>query len=69
MSGEFDIYGVFVPSLGIWMLIAYAVTAQVRRLLIASRFYRLVWHRALFDFALYVIVLGFVVLVANRVAT
>lgn len=68
MSGEFDIYGVFVPSLGIWMLLAFAVTALARRLLIAGRFYQLVWHRALFDFALYVVVLGFVVLFANRIA-
>ena len=28
MSGEFDIYGVFVPSLGIWMLIAFAATRK-----------------------------------------
>ena len=51
------------------MLIAFAVTALVRRRLVASRFYRLVWHQAMFDFALYIVVLGLVVLVANRIVT
>jgi hypothetical protein len=69
MNGEFDISGVFVPSLGVWMLIAFAVTALVRRRLVASRFYRLVWHQALFDFALYIVVLGLVAVVANRIVT
>jgi hypothetical protein len=68
MSGEFDITGVFIPTLGIWMLIAFALTAVLRRILAACQFYNLVWHRALFDLALYVVTLGLVVLIAQEFA-
>lgn len=69
MSGEFDIAGVFIPTLGIWMLIAFALTTLLRKLLAACRFYELVWHSALFDLALYVVTLGLVVFVAQEFAT
>ena len=64
MRGELDLYGVFVPSLAAWMLIAFAVSLPLRWLLARSGFYRLVWHRPLFDLALYVVLLGGVVSVA-----
>lgn len=64
MIGELDLYGVFVPSLAAWMLLAFAIALPLRRLLAASGFYRLVWHRPLFDIALYVVLLGLVVRVA-----
>jgi hypothetical protein len=61
MSGETDLYGVFVPSLLVWIVLALLLTAALRRLLRWFGFYRLVWHRPLFDLALLVIVLGAVV--------
>ncbi|MGE7417348.1 DUF1656 domain-containing protein [Methylobacterium tarhaniae] len=64
MTGEFDLYGVFVPSLAAWMLLAFLVSLPLRRLLAWTGFYRLVWHRPLFDLALYVALLGAVVAVA-----
>ena len=64
MMGEFDLYGVFVPSLAAWMLLALLISLPLRRLLAWSGFYRLVWHRPLFDLALYVVLLGAVVSVA-----
>ncbi|MEE7439670.1 Protein of unknown function [Methylobacterium sp. UNC300MFChir4.1] len=64
MTGELDLYGVFVPSLAAWMLIAFALSLLVRRLLARTGFYRMVWHRPLFDLALYVVLLGLVVSVA-----
>ncbi|MEE7459516.1 MULTISPECIES: DUF1656 domain-containing protein [Methylobacteriaceae] len=64
MTGEFDLYGVFVPSLAAWMLLALLISLPLRRLLAWSGFYRLVWHRPLFDLALYVVLLGAVVSVA-----
>lgn len=64
MTGEFDLYGVFVPSLAAWMLLALLISLLLRRLLAWSGFYRLVWHRPLFDLALYVVLLGAVVSVA-----
>ena len=64
MTSEFDLYGVFIPSLAAWMLLAFLVSLPVRRILAWVGFYRLVWHRPLFDLALYVVLLGVVVLVA-----
>ncbi|HJE25934.1 MAG TPA: DUF1656 domain-containing protein [Methylorubrum populi] len=64
MTGELDLYGVFVPSLAAWMLIAFALSLPLRRLLAWTGFYRVVWHRPLFDLALYVVLLGAVVSVA-----
>ncbi|WP_342111129.1 DUF1656 domain-containing protein [Methylobacterium sp. SI9] len=65
MMGEIDLYGVFVPGLALWMAIAFALSLLLRRLLAASGFYRLVWHRPLFDLALYVVLLGGVVISAQ----
>jgi hypothetical protein len=66
MTGELDVYGVFVPSLLLWVGASLPLTAGLRRLLRWSGVYRFVWHRPLFDFALLVIVLGGVVAVATR---
>ncbi|HXU58686.1 MAG TPA: DUF1656 domain-containing protein [Verrucomicrobiae bacterium] len=57
-----DLFGFYLPAPLIWA--AFAVLPCVllcwglRRL----GFYRLVWHRALFDMALYVIILGSAIL-------
>jgi Protein of unknown function (DUF1656) len=58
MIGEFDIYGVFVPVLLVWALIALAITAVLRRVLGYFGFYRLVWHRPLVDLSLLVLVMA-----------
>ena len=59
MIGEFDIYGVYFPAFAIFAAIALLLQIVViNRLLDALGFYRLVWHRALFDLAVYVILLG-----------
>ena len=65
MTGELDIYGVFVPSLAAWMLLASVISLAVRRGLAWTGFYRLVWHRPLFDLALYVVLLAGVVTIAT----
>ncbi|CAA2137761.1 DUF1656 domain-containing protein [Methylobacterium bullatum] len=61
MNGELDVYGVFLPSLAAWMLLAFLLSLVLRRVLGRIGFYRLVWHRPLFDLALYVVLLGCVV--------
>jgi len=66
MTGEVDVYGVFVPLLLLWVGAALPLTAGLRRLLRRLGFYRVVWHRPLFDLALLVIVLGAVVGVSAR---
>jgi hypothetical protein len=58
MIGEFDIYGVFVPVLLVWALIALAITAVLRHVLSYFGFYRLVWHRPLVDLSLLVLVMA-----------
>ena len=60
MIGEFDIYGVYVPAFAIYAAIALLLQIAIMRVLDACGFYRLVWHRALFDLTIYVIVLGVV---------
>jgi protein AaeX len=56
--GEFDIYGVYFPAFAIFAAVALLLQIVLNRFLNASGFYRLVWHRALFDIAVYVILLG-----------
>jgi protein AaeX len=58
--GEFDIYGVYVPAFAIYAAIALLLQIVIMRILDACGFYRMVWHRALFDLTIYVIVLGVV---------
>jgi hypothetical protein len=61
MIGEFSIYGVFVPSLLVWSLIALVIAGVLRPVLTELGFYRLVWHRPLVDLSLFVIILAAVV--------
>ena len=56
-----DIYGVLVPALLLWIIVAYVLSALLRRIMQRFDLYRLVWHRALFDFAIFVCLLGVVV--------
>ncbi len=63
---EMSVAGVYVPAFLVWLVVAVAVTAVVRRVLAASGFYRFVWHRALFDLGLTVVVFGGVVAIAAR---
>jgi hypothetical protein len=58
MIAELDVYGVFVPALLVWALIAMPLTALLRRLLLRLGAYRWIWHAPLFDLALFVLVLG-----------
>ena len=58
MIGEVDIYGVFVPILLVWGVIALALTAVLRRVLTRIGFYRLVWHRPLVDLSLLVLIMA-----------
>ena len=60
MIGEFDIYGVYFPAFAVFAAIAFLLQLVINRFLRAFGFYRLVWHRALFDLAIYVILLGVV---------
>jgi hypothetical protein len=58
MIGEIDVYGVFLPILLVWGLLALMITAVLRRVLARIGFYRLVWHRPLVDLSLLVIIMA-----------
>jgi hypothetical protein len=58
MIGEFDIYGVYFPAFAVFAGIAFLLQIALKRLLDVTGVYRFVWHRPLFDLALYVILLA-----------
>jgi uncharacterized protein DUF1656 len=66
MIGEINIVGVFVPAVLVLMLIAYVIKRGVVMLLALTGVYRFVWHRAAFDFCLYVFIFGAVVVLTRR---
>ncbi|MBO9643421.1 MAG: DUF1656 domain-containing protein [Gammaproteobacteria bacterium] len=57
MTGEATFYGVYVPWLLVLAVVAWGLCWGARRLLGALGVYRWVWHAALFDTALYVLIL------------
>lgn len=63
---EIDLFGVYVAPISVMLVAAWVVTIGLRR--VAARFglMRYVWHPSLFVFAVYMIVLSSIVLVAAR---
>jgi hypothetical protein len=63
---DIDLFGVLVAPISLLMVAAWLVTMVLRR--IAARFGLLarVWHPALFVFAIYMIVLSSMTLIAAR---
>jgi hypothetical protein len=57
MIGEISLYGVYVPPLLLLALLSLAIARVLNRVLARLGVYRLVWHPALFDLSLFVIVL------------
>lgn len=58
----FDLFGFYLPAFVFWCLVALLPHALLRQAFAAAGLYRFVWHRALFDTALYVLVLWAIVL-------
>jgi len=58
MPTDFDVYGIYVPRLLVLMFLTLALVIALRRALAWIGAYSLVWHRGLFDLALFVLVLG-----------
>lgn len=54
MKYQVDLFGVIVPSLLLWAVVAYVLARIASTLIVRAGLYRHVWHSALFDFALYV---------------
>ena len=58
MIGELDISGIFLPTILVMMIFTYGLFLLLHGVLNRLHFYRLVWHRALFNVALYAVLLG-----------
>jgi len=54
MKYEFDLFGVIVPSLLLWSVLAYLLARIISRVIARAGLYRRIWHPALFDFALFI---------------
>ena len=62
---EIDLFGVYVAPFSVLMVAAWLVTIALRRVASRLGLLDLVWHPALFVFALYVIVLASITFVAR----
>jgi hypothetical protein len=66
MKYELDLFGVIVPSLLLWSVLAYFLARIVSKIMGRIGLYRHVWHPALFDFALYVSIVTTLVFVSKE---
>lgn len=66
MKYELDLFGVLVPSLLLWSVVAYALARLVSTLIARAGLYRRIWHPALFDVALYVCLIASFVFVSKE---
>jgi hypothetical protein len=63
---EVNLFGVYVAPISLMMVAAWLVLIVLRRMADHYGLLRHVWHPALFVFAVYMIVLSSIVLVAAR---
>jgi len=63
---EIDVFGVYVAPLSILLVAAWLVTVALRRGADRLGWLDRVWHPALFVFAVYIIVLASMTLIAAR---
>lgn len=59
---EIDVFGVYVAPIVPLMLLAFVATRALRWVAVAAGLFRWVWHPALFEFSVYLIVLTALVL-------
>ncbi|MEX6507296.1 DUF1656 domain-containing protein [Jiella sp. M17.18] len=58
MTGDFAFFGVYLPRLLVLALLAYGCLVLLKGVIARLGVYRMVWHPALFDLALFVLVLS-----------
>jgi protein AaeX len=61
---EINLFGVYVAPMSLLMVAAWLVTIALRRVAVRLGLLRYVWHPALFVFAIYMIVLSLMTLIA-----
>lgn len=63
---EVNLFGVYVAPIALMICAAWLLVLPIRRAAARLGLLRYVWHPALFEFAIYMIVLSTVVLFASR---
>jgi hypothetical protein len=66
MKYQLDLFGVIVPSLLLWAVVAYVLGRGLSKLIARAGLYGHIWHNALFDFALYVCLFGSLVFASKE---
>ncbi|MGY4625344.1 DUF1656 domain-containing protein [Bradyrhizobium sp. USDA 4486] len=69
MKYQLDLFGVLVPTLLLWSVVAYALERLVSKQIARIGLYRWIWHPALFDFALFICLLTGLVLGSAELLT
>jgi hypothetical protein len=67
MRYEIDLFGVLVPSLVLWSVLAFVLARIISKLIARVGLYRLIWHPALFDFSLYVCLVAGLVFASKEI--
>jgi len=57
MIAEMNFYGLYFPSLMLFALLALGLTRIIVTVLARWNVYRWIWHPALFDFSLFIVIL------------
>ncbi len=63
MIKEFELFGVYLPPMFVYVAMAWVVWRVIRMVLLRIGFYRWVWHAPLFGIASFLIVLAAIVVV------
>jgi hypothetical protein len=66
MIKEFDLFGVYLPPILAFAAAAALIWLLVRRCLAWAGTYRFVWHPALFNTSLYVLILSLCITIVFR---
>ncbi|UDL95768.1 MULTISPECIES: DUF1656 domain-containing protein [Lichenihabitans] len=61
---EIDLFGVYVAPIAPMIVLAYVILFVLRRIAGHFGWFDAIWHPGLFEFALYLIILSSIVLVA-----
>jgi hypothetical protein len=66
MTYEVDLFGVLVPSLLLWSVVAFVIARIASKLIARAGLYRRIWHPALFDFSLFICVVASLVFTSKE---
>jgi hypothetical protein len=69
MTYEFDLFGVIVPSLLLWGVVAFALTWIAAKIGARAGLRHRIWHPALFDAALLVCLIATLVFVSKEIVS